>query len=81
MRYFVYDISLDFAVQPNDDIYTAYYDRTMYVDVPDDITDEEEIEEYIREYVVESIEVEFDTPDEPYYEVSYADFDFEKEVK
>jgi 6-pyruvoyl-tetrahydropterin synthase len=79
MKYFVYNILLDFSVQPNSDIYTAFYDHTMYIDIPDEIKGEEELEEYIQQYIVENLEVSFDTPDEPYYETSYADFSYRKE--
>lgn len=80
MRYFVSDIHLDFDSQPNSDIYTAYYDKTLYVDVPDDITDEDSIYEYIEQYIKENHEVEFDTPDWCEYEIGSADFDYRKEV-
>ena len=74
MKYYVSDIDLDFDVRPNIDIYTATYQKEMVIDVPNDIID---VEEYIAQCIIEDIEVEFDTPDEPYYEVSDANFYFE----
>lgn len=74
MKYYVSDIDLDFNDRPNSDIYTATYPKEMVIDVPDDVFD---VEEYIAQCIREDIEVEFDTPDEPYYEVSDANFYFE----
>lgn len=74
-KYLVSDIDLDFDARPTSDIYTAFYDKEMIVDVPDDIID---VEDYIAQVIREDIEVEFDTPNEPYYEVSDANFYFEK---
>ena len=75
MKYYVSDIDLDFDVRPNSDIYTATYPKEMIVDVADDVFD---VEEWIAQHIRENIEVEFDTPDEPYYEVGDANFYFEK---
>jgi hypothetical protein len=77
MLYRVTNIDLCFETQPNSDIYTAEYDTYMDIFVPDDVVD---VEQYLNEYIVENIEVYFDTPDEPYYEISYAYFDFEAVV-
>ena len=75
MKYLVGILDLDFNVRPTSDIYTATYPKEMIVDVPDDIID---VEDYIAQTIIEDIEVEFDTPNEPYYEVSDANFYFEK---
>jgi hypothetical protein len=73
-KYYVYDIDLDFAVRPNDDIYTETYDTDMFVEVGDDVYD---VEGWIEQTIREELEVEFDTPDEPYYEISGATFVYE----
>lgn len=81
MRKFkVTDIHLDYSYCPNDDIYTDDYPKEMIVSVEDDSLYGDELFERIKHYIIENIEVEFDTPDEPYYEVDDADFEYE-EVK
>lgn len=70
-QYYVYDISLDFDECPNTDIYTAIYDDNMIVNVPNGVEDEEE---WIAQYIIENIEVNFDTQDESYFELSDAIF-------
>lgn len=81
MRKFkVTDIYLDYSNRPSNDIYTDDYSKEMIVSVEDDSLHGDELFETIRDYIIENIEVEFDTPDEPYYEVSDADFEYE-EVK
>jgi hypothetical protein len=69
--YRIYDIELEFSVRPNDDIYKESYDKEMEIDVPNYV---EDIDAYLHQYIIENIEVEFDTPDEPYYETISAYF-------
>lgn len=75
MKYYVWDIELDFSSQPNSDIYTASYPKEMDIEVSSDIVD---VENYIKDYILDNIEVEFDTPDAPDFEIGYVDFAFEQ---
>ena len=75
MKYYVWDIELDFSSQPNSDIYTASYPKDMEIEMPDYILD---AEDYIKDYILDNIEVEFDTPDAPDFEIGYVDFAFEQ---
>jgi hypothetical protein len=73
-KYNIYDIELEFSVRPNDDIYTEFYDTEMEIIVPDWVND---VDDYLTQYIIENLEVEFDTPDDPYYETSGAYFNYE----
>jgi hypothetical protein len=73
-KYYVYDIELEFSTRPNDDIYTEFYEKEKNIIVPDWVQD---VKEYLTQIIIENLEVEFDTPDEPYYETSDATFEYE----
>lgn len=73
-KYYISDIELEFQVRPDDDIYTEHYDKEMEIEVPNWVND---VDEYLTQYIIENLEVEFDTPDDPYYETSGAYFDYQ----
>jgi len=77
-KYYVTFIEIDFDYQPNSDIYTATYDSEMYIDVPEVRLWGFDAEEYIKEYIMDNIEVSFDTPDAPDFEIGDVIFDYQE---
>lgn len=75
-KFYVYDIYLNLEGF-NDDIYTATYDKEMYINVPDLYQSESDVEEYIAIYLKESVEPEVDTPDWCEVYCTDAEFSFE----
>ncbi len=65
--YLITDIEVEFGIRPNDDIYTA--------DIPESFTvkaSELNLNEAVIEYLENTIQ--FDTPDEPVFEIKEVSF-------
>lgn len=76
MKYHVTGIEIEFDYQPNDDIYTASYDSEMYIGAPRIRLSGFDLEQYLKNCIMDTIEVEFDTPDAPDFEIGDVIFDY-----
>ena len=76
MKWHITMIEVEFGYQPNDDIYTASYDSEMWIDIPQVRLWGFDAEEYIKNYIMDNIEVSFDTPDAPDFEINDVIFNY-----
>ncbi len=77
-----YNFEIEYSVRPNSDIYQELLPPEIIVDIPARILNKEVTKADILEAVIDELEqeIQFDTPDEPEFEISAIDFDFD-EVK
>lgn len=81
------DIDVTFGLRPNEDIYTATIPELLTVAIPlpsnfDDLTDIAKVKHFnftkLKPIVLAELQeaIEFDTPDDPEFEVSDVDFEY-----
>lgn len=75
----VFNIYVEFGETPNLDIYTPYVpEELVFTGQSVSEWDQSDVEEIVWDELAELIT--FDTPDAPYFEIDYVDFDWERKI-